>query len=112
MHVHFLWGRGTHNKKQAFEEVAQALGSSVETLRTWERRWLPEIDPATKDLLATANQAGKIQCQIDKDPEFVPDDNVADAVRRVLLTDQSIQRVAEEHRRALRAARGGHNTVG
>ena len=112
MHVHFLWGRGTHNKKQALEEVAQALAASVETLRTWERRWLPEIDPDTKSHLAIAKRAGDIQRQIDEDPEFVTIDKTADALRQVLSAIQTLEMVAEEHRQALRTVRRRDDTVG
>ncbi len=112
MHVHFLWGRGTHKKKQACEEVAQALAASVETLRTWERRWLPKIDPETKSLLAIAKRAGEIQRQIDEDPEFVTIDKTADALRQVLSTIQTLEMVAEEHRHALRTVRRRDDTVG
>ncbi len=112
MHVHFLWARGTHNKKQAIDEVALALGASFETLRTWERRWLPDIDTDVKALFAVAKRAGTLQRRLDEDPKFATSDKVADALRQVLLTAYPIQQVAEEYRRALRAARGGHDTVG
>ncbi len=105
MQVFFRWGRRTHIKRKAQEEVAGSLGVGVNTLRTWEERWLPSIDPDVKSIFEIAKRAGGIQCEIDDNPGFQTDDKVALMMIGILLELHPLQHIAEEHRRAVRQAR-------
>jgi len=105
MHVFFRWGRKTHTKRGAQEEVGKTLGVSKATLRTWENRWLPDVYSDVKSLFELAKRAGEFQRCIDQDPDFETDDLVAASLANTLLVIQPLQTVADAHRTAERKAR-------
>ncbi|EAQ33928.1 hypothetical protein NB311A_02692 [Nitrobacter sp. Nb-311A] len=61
-HVHFLIGKGV-KKYRALEDVARAIGQSVETLRSWEKAY--GFDDDFMMSLRAAQMAGQLEEQLD-----------------------------------------------
>jgi hypothetical protein len=64
-HVHFLMGKGL-KKYKALENVAQAVGQSVETLRSWEKAY--SFDDDFVMALRVAQMAGELEQELDSRP--------------------------------------------
>ncbi len=64
-HVRFLMGKGL-KKYKALENVAQAVGQSVETLRSWEKAY--GFDDDFMMALRVAQMAGELEQELDTRP--------------------------------------------
>lgn len=97
-HVFLRWGGGD-TKKKAREGVADYLGVSPATLRTWETTWLPRIqNPSVKATYDIAKRASGLRRWMEDHPGQSHEDLVA-AVLLKCLDANPIERIAEAHRR-------------
>lgn len=97
-HVFLRWGCGT-TKKQASEDIADCLGASPGTLRTWETTWLPRIHkPTVKAIYNVAKRAGAVSRWIEDNPGQSHEDRVAFAFLMQLQANP-IEKIADAHRR-------------